>query len=83
MPDNRTMTQIRKNVIAQGIASGERAKLELLQAERDRLRAVNAELLDALEVLTEHANETYPHFECHRGQVDIARARAAIAKAKE
>ena len=50
--------------------------------ERDRLKAINAELLAALEVLADHAAETYPHFESHRGQVDLARAHAALAKAK-
>jgi hypothetical protein len=40
------------------------------------------DLLEALEILTEHAQEKYPHFESHRGQQDINRALKAIDKAK-
>lgn len=49
------------------------------------VRAVNAhdELLEALRVLVEHAQETYPHFESERGQVDIKNALNAIAKAEQ
>lgn len=39
------------------------------------------DLLTALRVLVDHAQETYPHFESERGQRDIAAAIAAIAKA--
>ena len=46
-----------------------------------RLIAAAPELLAVLEALADHAAETYPHFESHRGQVDLACARAAIAKA--
>lgn len=45
------------------------------------LIAAAPELLAALEVLVEHAQETYPHFESERGQRDIKQALAAIAKA--
>ena len=41
-----------------------------------------ADLLAALEVLTKHAQETYPHFESERGQQDIKAALAAISKAR-
>lgn len=52
------------------------------QAEADaRLIAAAPDLLDVLRVLTDHAKETYPHFESDRGQRDIAAALAAIAKA--
>ena len=47
-----------------------------------RLIAAAPELLAVLEALADHAAETYPHFESHRGQVDLACARAAIAKTK-
>ena len=50
--------------------------------ERDRLKAINAELLAALQIMTDHAAETYPHFKSERGQRDIDAARAAIAKAR-
>jgi len=53
---------------------------ELLRANA-LLIAAAPELLEALRVLTDHAAEYYPHFECPRGQNDIAAARAAIAKA--
>lgn len=49
-------------------------------AERDRYKAERDELLAALTTITEHAEETYPHFEDTRGQADIARARTLIAK---
>ena len=39
-------------------------------------------LLEALETLTNHASETYPHFESERGQTDIAAALAAIKATK-
>jgi uncharacterized SAM-binding protein YcdF (DUF218 family) len=45
------------------------------------LIAAAPELLAALKILVDHASETYPHFECERGQRDIAQARAAITKA--
>jgi hypothetical protein len=47
-----------------------------------RLIAAAPDLLEALMVLTNHAQETYPHFEDVRGQADIAAALAAIVKAK-
>jgi hypothetical protein len=50
-----------------------------LLAECRRLRADNARLREALDVLVDHAEETYPHFESERGQRDIAQARAALA----
>lgn len=46
-----------------------------------RLYTAARELLVALQVLVDHASETYPHFESLRGQADIRTARAAIAKA--
>ncbi len=53
--------------------------------ERDanaNLIAAAPTLLEALEMMTEHASETYPHFECERGQADIATAHAIIKAAK-
>ena len=47
-----------------------------------RLIAAAPDLLAALDVLTDHAEETYPHFESERGQRDIAAARAAIKDAR-
>lgn len=46
-----------------------------------RLIAAAPELLEALRVLADHAQETHPHFESERGQRDIAAAIAAITKA--
>ncbi len=46
------------------------------------LGAVTTELLNALKVLVDHAQETYPHFESERGQRDIARALRAIGLAE-
>jgi hypothetical protein len=46
------------------------------------LIAAAPDLLTALAVLVDHANEKYPHFESERGQEDIAAAIAAINKAK-
>ena len=51
------------------------------QANAD-LIAASPDLLAALEVLTKHAQEVYPHFESERGQRDIRAAIDAIAKAK-
>ena len=45
-----------------------------------RLERGRAELIAALAVITDHACETYPHFEDARGQRDIAQARAVLAK---
>lgn len=71
---------------------------ERLRAERDRLRAINAELLAALEDWLDYANTNLSEFDLEDcGQVEpcprcrpsgcitikIRRARAAIAKAKE
>jgi len=39
------------------------------------------DLLKALRVLVEHAQEKYPHFESERGQRDIEQALAVLAKA--
>jgi hypothetical protein len=47
-----------------------------------RLIASAPELLEALAVLVDHAQETYPHFEDIRGQADISKALSAISKAK-
>lgn len=47
-----------------------------------RLIAAAPELLAALRILTEHAQEQYPHIESERGQRDIAQALAAITKAE-
>lgn len=47
-----------------------------------KLIASAPELLGALSVLVDHAEERYPHFESTRGQTDLAQARAAIAKAE-
>jgi hypothetical protein len=52
-----------------------------LQIDGDALFALAAELLEILEIITDHACEMYPHFESERGQREIAQARAAIAKA--
>ncbi len=46
------------------------------------LAAAGPSLLEALSTITEHAQETYPHFESDRGQRDIAQALAAIAEAE-
>ena len=46
------------------------------------LIAQTPELLDILRTLTDHASETYPHFESERGQREITRARNVIAKAE-
>lgn len=54
--------------------------LEVAQANA-RLIAAAPELLAALQTLTDHAQERYPHFESERGQRDIDAALAAIAKA--
>lgn len=40
------------------------------------------EMLTALQVITEHAKERFPHFESERGQEDIKAAEFAITKAK-
>lgn len=53
-----------------------------LMTRNGHLQNQNAALVAALEVLTEHAEETYPHFECERGQREIAEARAALALAR-
>lgn len=53
--------------------------------ERDAnawLMAAAPDLLAALDTLTDHAQEVYPHFESERGQKDIAQALAALAKAR-
>jgi hypothetical protein len=39
------------------------------------------ELLSALQILTKHAQEVYPHFESPRGQADINLAIEAIKNA--
>lgn len=52
------------------------------QEANARLIASAPDLLAALQTLTDHAQETYPHFESERGQRDIAAALAAIAKAE-
>lgn len=46
------------------------------------LIAAAPELLEALRVLVDHAQEAHPHFESERGQRDIGAAIAAIAKAE-
>ena len=47
-------------------------------------RAVTAReaLVKALETMTDHAEEVYPHFESERGRRDIKQARAALAQAR-
>lgn len=47
-----------------------------------RLIASAPDLLEALEILVEHAMEKYPHFESQRGQEEIKSARDVIAKVK-
>ena len=53
-----------------------------LKEKKYMTKEIAEELLRVLEIITDHAEETYPHFESERGQVDIARAVKAIAKAK-
>ena len=43
--------------------------------------ALAPDMLRLLQTLTEHASETYPHFESERGQAELAEARALIARA--
>lgn len=50
--------------------------------EFERAKAINAELLEVLKVLVDHAQEQYPHFESDRGTYDIRRALNAIDKAE-
>jgi|HubBroStandDraft_4_1064222.scaffolds.fasta_scaffold449576_1 hypothetical protein len=47
-----------------------------------KLIAAAPDLLEALRVLTDHAQEKYPHFESERGQKDIEASLKAIAKAE-
>jgi len=54
--------------------------LETVNADA-RLIAASPDLLEALRVLVDHAQERYPHFESERGQRDIKAALDAIAKA--
>ena len=58
------------------------AEVVSLSRANQSLIAAAPDLLAALRVLADHAQETYPHFESSRGQTDIAAARAAIAKAE-
>lgn len=51
------------------------------EANTDLITAA-PELLEALRVLADHAQEKYPHFESERGQADIKAALGAIAKAE-
>ena len=50
--------------------------------EQSRLLGAAEELLEALIILVDHAQEAYPHFESERGQRDIEQAKVAIAKAR-
>jgi hypothetical protein len=52
------------------------------QLADSRLIAAAPDLIAALRVLVDHAQETYPHFEDERGKRDIALSLAAIAKAE-
>ena len=55
---------------------------KIRKIEHCPLHAAAPEWLAALEVLADHAQETYPHFEGTRGQRDIQAALDAIAKAR-
>lgn len=51
-------------------------------AELARRWNLHEAMLEALRVLADHADETYPHFESERGQREIDAARAIIARAE-
>ena len=57
-----------------------RAAFEMVSAERDRLRAINAELVEALEKIASMENLTFA--ECSDAEFIIETARTALAKAK-
>lgn len=42
------------------------------------MAASHKDLLGALLVLVDHAEEPYPHFESERGKMDLAQAHAAL-----
>lgn len=44
---------------------------------------VQGELVDACNVLIEHASATHSHFESERGQRDLAKARMVVEKARK
>jgi hypothetical protein len=52
-----------------------------LREEHNALMNQSADLLAALMEMMDQAGEVYPHFESERGQANIAKARAAIARA--
>ena len=71
-------------VTSQGVHGPDR-KAEMYRNAELIVRGCNlhAQLIEALEVMTEHAGETYPHFESERGQRDIKQAQAVLAQARE
>ena len=42
-----------------------------------------SEIVRMLDILIDHASEKYPHFESERGQRELTKARALLAKARE
>lgn len=60
-----------------------KAGAKMVEEIADRAVNAHAGLVEALEVMTDHAGEKYPHFESERGQRDIKQAQAVLAKARE
>jgi hypothetical protein len=85
--DMQVFTNIAKNTAVEIKETGEVVCwMESLDVEINESRAIllatSSELLWALEVMVDHAQEMYPHFESERGQIDIAYAQFVIAKAR-
>ena len=52
--------------------------VQRLRDKREQDRKRIAALVAALQKMTDHAQETYPHFESERGQADIKQALEAL-----